>query len=222
MSTQQGLDPRSPLVLDTRELGRRPGNQRTMSFRAEAPPELGIEVLSVPEGAPVEIDLRLEAVMEGVLVTGEARADLEGECVRCLEPIEDTVTIDFTELFEYDDPDTRRSARREVEDADVEDDVRRLEDDLLDLEPVLRDAVVLALPFQPLCRDDCPGLCPECGARLADDPDHVERAHEDPIDPRWSGLQQLGDRLKEAGVATDESPEPPADPNSRPSSSPKE
>ena len=67
-----------------------------------------------------------------------------------------------------------------------------LQDDLVDLEPLLRDAVVLALPFQPLCRDDCPGLCTECGARLADDPDH---AHEAAIDPRWAALAQLDDRL---------------------------
>ena len=60
--------------------------------------------------------------------------------------------------------------------------------DLLDLEPLLRDAVVLSLPFQPLCRDDCPGLCIECGARLADDPGHQ---HEEPIDPRWAALQGL-------------------------------
>jgi uncharacterized protein len=63
-----------------------------------------------------------------------------------------------------------------------------LEGDLLDLEPLLRDAVVLALPFQPLCREDCPGLCIECGARLADDPDHQ---HEEAIDPRWATLQGL-------------------------------
>ena len=199
MSTPQGLDPKAPLVLDTRELGRRPGIQRTKTFRVDAPAELGIEVLSVPEGAPVDIDLRLEAVMEGVLVTGEATADLEGECVRCLEPIEDTLRVDFQELFEYDDADSRASARRDSDDDGLGDDVRRLEDDLLDLQPVLRDAVVLALPFQPLCREDCPGLCAECGVRLEDHPDH---AHADPIDPRWSGLQHLGDRLAEAGVAT--------------------
>ena len=70
-----------------------------------------------------------------------------------------------------------------------------LQDDLVDLEPLLRDAVVLALPFQPLCRDDCPGLCTECGARLADDPDHQ---HEDAIDPRWAALQGLTDKTEEA------------------------
>ena len=172
-------------MLDTRELGRRPGSQRTVNLTAEAPAELGIEILGVPEGSEVEFDLRLEAVMEGVLVTGTASAELEGECARCLEPIEDEVTIDIQELFLYDDS---RDAAASSDD-DEETDVRRTEGDLIDLEPVLRDAVVLALPFQPLCQDDCPGLCTECGARLADDPDH---RHEEPVDPRWAALQDLG------------------------------
>jgi uncharacterized protein len=175
----RNLDPRAPLVLDTRELGRRPGSQRKMSFSAEAPAELGIEILGVPEGSQIDIDLRLEAVMEGVLVTGTAQAGLDGECARCLAPIEDTVQVDVQELFVYDDPDHHHRGD------DQDDDVSRLEAHLIDLDPLLRDAVVLALPFQPLCRDDCPGLCVECGARLADDPDH---GHDDPIDPRWAAL----------------------------------
>nr|WP_216653533.1 YceD family protein [Nocardioides sp. zg-DK7169] len=175
------LDPRAPLVLDTRELGRRPGSQQQLTLSVPAPPDLGIEVLKVPEGAPVELDLRLEAVMEGVLVTGTAKAVLEGECVRCLEEIDDEIDVRFQELFVYDD--------LRDKDADDEDNgVSNLQDDLLDLEPLLRDAVVLALPFQPLCQDDCPGLCTECGARLADDPDHQ---HEEAIDPRWAGLTAL-------------------------------
>ncbi len=170
-------------MLDTRELGRRPGSQRQMSRTVPAPADLGIEVLRVPEGSPVELDLRLEAVMEGVLVTGEARADLAGECVRCLEPIDDELDVRFQELFMYDDSRSAQDAR-ESED----DEVSMLEGDLLDLEPLLRDAVVLALPFQPLCQDDCPGLCAECGARLADDPGH---SHEAAIDPRWTALTKL-------------------------------
>jgi len=166
-------------VLDTRELGRRPGSQREVTRTVQAPADLGIEVLSVPEGSPVELDLRLEAVMEGVLVTGTARAALEGECARCLEPISDEIEVRFQELFVYDDRDV---------DPDEELEVSTLQDDLVDLEPLLREAVVLALPFQPLCQDDCPGLCPECGARLADDPDH---AHDAPVDPRWSALAAL-------------------------------
>ncbi|HEX6246586.1 MAG TPA: YceD family protein [Nocardioidaceae bacterium] len=173
-------------MLDTRELGRRPGSQRTVSFTAPAPADLGIEVLRVPEGSPVELDLRLEAVMEGVLVTGTARAELTGECARCLEPLRDDVEVDLQELFAYEESDTAAD--------EEEDDAGRLEGDLLDLEPLLRDAVVLSLPFQPLCRDDCPGLCIECGARLAEDPDHQ---HEAAIDPRWSALRELADETDE-------------------------
>jgi uncharacterized protein len=177
--TLSSLDPRAPLVLDTRELGRRPGSQREEKRTVPAPADLGIEVLRVPEGSPVDLDLRLEAVMEGVLVTGSASAELTGECARCLEPISDEIEVRFQELFVYDDQDYS---------SEEDDGVSMLEGDLLDLEPLLRDAVVLALPFQPLCEDDCPGLCPECGARLAEDPDHT---HEAAIDPRWGKLQQL-------------------------------
>jgi uncharacterized protein len=175
------LDPRAPLVLDTHELGRRPGSQRRVSRSAPAPAGLGIDVLGVPEGSPIELDLRLEAVMEGVLVTGTARAGLAGECSRCLDPIEDEIEVELQELYAYDD---------EHDEPEDEDEEARLQGDLLDLEPLVRDAVVLALPFGPLCRDDCPGLCVECGARLADEPEHH---HGDRIDPRWAALTQLAE-----------------------------
>jgi len=118
--------------------------------------------------------------MEGVLVTGTASAAVVGECARCLEPISDEIEVRFQELFVYD---------QDV-DPDEELEVSKLQDDLVDLEPLLRDAVVLALPFQPLCEDDCPGLCAECGARLADDPDH---GHDAPVDPRWTALSALAE-----------------------------
>ena len=162
-----------------------------MELTVPAPAELGIEVLRVPEGSPVEIDLRLEAVMEGVLVTGSASAELAGECARCLEPIDDEIEVRFQELFVYDDQDYS---------SEEDDGVSMLEGDLVDLEPLLRDAVVLALPFQPLCEDDCPGLCVECGARLADDPEH---RHDAPIDPRWAALGDV--------VAVHEAPAPSED-----------
>ena len=149
-----------------------------MSRTVPAPVDLGIEVLQVPEGSPVELDLRLEAVMEGVLVTGTAHVSLAGECARCLEPITDELTVDLQELYVYED--------HALPEEDGE--VSMLQGDLVDLEPLLRDAVVLALPFQPLCREDCPGLCPECGVRLADEPDHQHTA---PIDPRWAALADL-------------------------------
>ncbi len=172
------LDPQAPLVLDVRELGRRPGAQRKLRLSVTAPAGLGTDVLGVPEGTTLELDVRLEAVIEGVLASGTTRVPLTGECVRCLEPLERALDVDFQELYAY--------AESEVED----DEASRLEGDLLDLEPVVRDAVVLALPFQPVCRDDCPGLCPRCGGRLADDPDH---RHEAEIDPRWAALAVLAD-----------------------------
>ncbi|MCK7627072.1 YceD family protein [Streptomyces sp. RS10V-4] len=171
-------------MFDTRELGRRPGALKRLSRTVEAPADLGNEVIGVPEGVPVELDLRLEAVMDGVLVTGTARAAVKGECVRCLEPLERELEADFQEMFAYPDADARTESGDDAED---EEDTLYIEDDLIDLEPVLRDAVVLALPLQPVCREDCPGLCSECGARLADDPDH----HHDAVDMRWAALQEL-------------------------------
>ncbi|MDQ3616042.1 MAG: DUF177 domain-containing protein [Actinomycetota bacterium] len=188
------LDLRAPLVLDTRELGRRPGSQRKVSFTSPAPADLGIEILRVPEGSPVEFTLRLEAVMEGVLVTGTAQAVLDGECARCLENIRDETVAEFQELFVYEERDARAHAG---------DDEARLEGDLIDLEPLLRDAVVLTLPFRPLCRDDCPGLCTECGATLADEPDHQ---HDEAVDPRWSALQELAEET-EVGTGRDIRPD---------------
>lgn len=177
------LDPRSALVLDTKEVGRRPGSMVELERTIEAPADFGTEVLQVTEGNPLEVDLRLESVVEGVLVTGSAEATATGACVRCLDPVSFPVKASFQELFAYAD---RAAHHRQVGDEEVADEYL-IEDGLIDLEPVLRDAVVPALPFQPMCRPDCPGLCSECGARLADDPDH----RHDVIDPRWAALQGL-------------------------------
>ncbi|MBA2698216.1 MAG: DUF177 domain-containing protein [Nocardioidaceae bacterium] len=170
------LDPRSPLVINTHELGRRPGSMRTLGLTVPAPTDLGNELIRVPEASPVELDLRLEAVMEGVLVSGTARATISGECGRCLEPLEGDLDAMLQELYVYAESDAR------------DDEASRLDGEFLDLEPVVRDAVVLALPYQPVCTPDCPGLCRECGARLADVPDHT---HEESIDPRWAALSAL-------------------------------
>lgn len=173
------LDPSDPLVLDTRALGRQAGSSREEHLTVPAPENFGARMVGVPTGAAIELDIRLEAVLEGVLVTGTATVPLEGECSRCLDPIASTFEADFQELFVYDD--TRSGGN-------ADDDELRLEGDFIDLEPVLRDAVVLALPLSPLCRDDCPGLCPDCGARLADaGPEH----HHDVADPRWAALRDL-------------------------------
>jgi uncharacterized protein len=175
-------------VIDTRELGRRPGSMRRLSRTVPAPADLGITVLSVPEGSELALELRLEAVMEGVLVSGTAHGRLRGECVRCLDPLAREITSEFQELFAY--PGAGHH--------DDEDDLLRMEGDLLDLEPVLRDAVVLALPFQPVCTPDCPGLCPQCGTRLADEPGHEHPA----IDSRWWVLQTMYGPQARSGQGT--------------------
>ncbi|MFE5030538.1 YceD family protein [Streptomyces sp. NPDC056683] len=195
MAPHARLDHRNPFVFDTHELGRRPGAQQRLTRTIDAPEDFGIKgVIGVPQGAPVELELRLESVMEGVLVTGTARAQAEGECVRCLEPVGQELEADFQELFSYPDADDRGRVIAEPGD-DAEDDEDRffIEDGLFDLEPVLRDAVVLALPMQPVCQDDCLGLCSECGARLTDDPDH----HHDAVDIRWAALQGLAGSMKD-------------------------
>ncbi len=175
-SPHRPLDRRSGLVLDTHDLGRRAGAMKVVRATAQAPAGLGIAVIGVPPGSPVELDVRLESVVEGVLVTGIATVEIRGECVRCLSEVSDSMEIDIQELFVY--------PGSEAED----DEASRLEGDLIDLEPLLRDGVVLDLPFQPLCREDCQGLCVECGANLNDSPDHD---HEAALDPRWEKLRRL-------------------------------
>ena len=174
-SPHRPLNPRSGLVLDTHELGRRAGAMKVVRASVEAPADLGISVIEVPPGSPVELDLRLESVVEGVLVSGSATVKVRGECVRCLGEISDELEVDIQELYVYPgvEPD--------------DDLASRLEGDLIDLEPLLRDTVVPALPFQPVCRPDCPGLCSECGKPLAEDPEHQH----DLIDPRWAALSAM-------------------------------
>jgi len=180
------LNPRLPLVFDTRELSRRPGAMLEMQRSVPAPDDLGdIDLIGIPPGRPIELDLRLESVTEGVLVTGSAHATAVGACVRCLDPMTRQVGGRFQELFAYPD---RAAHHLEVATEDEDDDeVYELVGDLFDLEPVLRDAMVPAMPFQPVCRSDCPGLCSECGAHLAEDPTH----HHDQLDPRWAALHSL-------------------------------
>lgn len=167
----------NPWTVDLRELGRRAGSLKELERTLPALAGWRVELIGVPEGAPVELRLRLEAVMEGVLVSGEVDAPVTGSCARCLEPVADTLVLDIQELFAY--PGSTTEATSE------EDEVRRLEGDFLDLGPMVRDAVVLALPLSPVCTEDCSGLCVDCGQRLDDlPPDHTHEV----LDPRWAGL----------------------------------
>ena len=146
----------------------------------------GAGLARVPEGSDVDLDLRLESVVEGVLVSGTVRARVDAECARCLEPVSWDEIADIQELFVYP-PQDARGHRVDVEAGDEEDAPPVIEDDLIDLEATVRDAVVLRLPIAPLCREDCPGLCVECGALLASDPGHRHEVQ----DPRWAALEAL-------------------------------
>ena len=175
-------DPANPWMFGTRELGRRPGAMREVRRDVPAPPDdrrIGLDVIGVPAGATIALDVRLESVSEGVYVSGTASAPLSGECARCLEALTDELTVEIGELFAYPD-----SVTDETTD---EDELPRVVGEYVDVEQTVRDAVVLALPLAPLCTDDCPGLCPDCGGRRADlGPDH---GHET-LDPRWAALRE--------------------------------
>jgi uncharacterized protein len=174
------LDPRAPLVLDTRDLPRSPGAQRAVQRAVPAPKDLGLELISVPEGSDLTLDLRLQSVTEGVYVSGTISGPLVGECGRCLRAIDDTVSVDLGELFAYENSTTDETTE--------EDEIGRVRDDLIDLEPALRDAVVLALPQNPVCREDCPGMCPDCGDPWDELP--ADHGH-DQLDSRWAELSKL-------------------------------
>src|SRR3954449_1312322 len=177
---QNHLDTRQPLVVDTTKLPRQPGATRALKRVVPAPANLGLELISVPEGSDLELDLVLTSVSEGVYVSGQVRGSLTGECGRCLNEISESFDVRIAELFAYADSTT--------EETTDEDEVGRMQGDLIDLEPAVRDAIVLTLPTNPVCRPDCPGLCPECGAHLADLPADHRNAD---VYPRWTPLPSL-------------------------------
>jgi len=159
----------------------------TFSETVPSPSRIGLDLIGIDVGAPLTLDLRIESVSEGVLVTGTVSAPTSGECARCLTPITGEVEIDLTELFAYPD-----SATDETTEAD---EIGRVggsgQPDTVDLEQPIIDAIGLALPLSPLCGPDCMGLCPQCGVPLATaEPDH----HHDQIDPRWAKLAGLLDQ----------------------------
>lgn len=170
-------DPRSPLVFDVSRLGRRPGAMQTIQQTIPCPSRIGLDLIAIQPGADLDLDLRMESVSEGVLVSGTVSAPTTGECSRCLGPVTGDVEITLTELFAY--PDSLTESTTE------DDEVGHVIDQTVDLEQPIVDAVGLALPFTPVCTQDCPGLCPQCGIALATaEPGH----HHEQIDPRWAKL----------------------------------
>ncbi len=159
-----------PFAINMRDLVRHPGEMREHDLVVDAPEKFGEGLVAVQEGTPIHEHVRLESVHEGVLVTAQIDTVASGVCGRCLIDMEQSVEVEFQELFAYSGDE---ASEHEVH------------DDHVDLEPLIRDAVVLSLPFQPVCQPDCPGLDPETGERLAENPD---RKPQETVDPRWSAL----------------------------------
>jgi uncharacterized protein len=164
-----------------------------------APADLGGTVIGVPADSRVAVAVSLESVLDGVYVTGTASARADGECVRCLDPLERVVSADLQELYLYSAPAAGGD--------DEADELPLVDGDWIDLEGLLRDSLVTALPFQPVCSPDCPGLCSRCGERLADDPGH---GHDD-VDPRWEALRGLVPAPDGAGRPLDRAADHPLD-----------
>ena len=161
---------KTPFAINIRDIARHPGEMREHDIVIDAPEQWGEGLVAVRKGTPIHQQVRLESVHEGILVTDEVTTTSVGICGRCLIDIEQSVEVEFQELFAY--------SGEEASDYEVH-------DDHVDLEPLIRDAVVLSLPFQPVCQPDCPGLDPETGERLAEIPDFEPQ---ETVDPRWSAL----------------------------------
>lgn len=158
--------------IDVRDLLDHPGFSR--EIHVALPLEgLSIELARVPAEAPIRIDVLLESVVEGILVTGPLSGVVEYQCARCLKPFSGEFRVEVTEVFAQDPP--------------PDGDEYPLGQGSLDLEPMVRDAVLLAMPFSPLCRRDCLGLCERCGG----DRNAGECSCPPAVDPRWEALGRL-------------------------------
>jgi len=180
----------NPFILNTHELPRRAGELKEYELDIEAPTRIGVPLIAIPEGDVIEADIRLESVTEGVLLSAEIYAVAIGECIRCLDTVEVVVDRKIQELYRYEPTNEKgRKKKRDDEDLDLDmEDELQMEGDLMNLETPIIDAIILTLPVNPLCSEECLGLCPDCGAKWEPLPEN--HAHE-VIDARWSGLEKL-------------------------------
>ncbi|MBF0698304.1 YceD family protein [Actinomyces bowdenii] len=175
------------LVIDIVDLPRPAGSVKSLHLSTPAPAQLGNEVIGVLEGSDLDIEVTLTSMDEGVLAQARAQCRIHGECVRCLRDLDEERTVSIDELYFLPEA---IEAQRAQGDEEAED-LLELGETTLDLEPALRDAIIPTLPLRPLCRPECPGLCPECGERMEDLPaDH----HHEVIDPRWAALAGFMDQ----------------------------
>jgi uncharacterized protein len=162
--------PRSPFVVQLAEVLAVPGRQHELVL-AGTLPGIGLSTSRVPDDAVVALTATIEAQGQQVIVQGVVAAPWEGDCRRCLDPVGGELAVELREVFEPNP---------------VDGETYPTDGETVDLQPVLRDVLALALPLAPLCREDCPGPDPEDHPVLAEEDDG-----EAPSDPRWAALDQL-------------------------------
>lgn len=183
-------------AIDVSRLPRQAGSMLDISREISAPADLSVAMATVVEGSTIELDATVESVVEGIWLSGTADIEVRAECSRCLDPLEWSESVSLEQMYRYPATDARGLL---VEDADHEDDPEpEVVDDTIDIEPALRDAIVLALPLAPLCQPDCGGLCSRCGERIEDGVPHDHPSG----DPRWAALEGLLDSPSEGSNST--------------------
>jgi uncharacterized protein len=167
----------TPLIVNVVELLRWPGTTKDVEISiASTDLEFGESRIT---DAPVDIALHLESLSNGVTVNGTTTASWLGECRRCLAPISERMTIELSELYQQFPDDSE---------------AYKIENDQINLLPMVRENLLLAIPLGPLCREDCPGFCPHCGQDLSEGSCSCDNTVSD---PRWAALESLKGSLKD-------------------------
>lgn len=188
----------SAWAVSVAQVASRPGQTKLIDAVFPAPSGIGDNIIGVREGADVSVTGSFDSIVDGLILTAHINAPVQAECTRCLKPIERDWGVDVTAFFPYDSPEDSRNNKEEVDiiaGEDESEDTYPLSRDgaFADLEALLRDTLVEALPLQPLCRDDCRGLCPQCGIDLNEHPDH----HHETTDLRFAALADLKAQLEQ-------------------------
>lgn len=189
----------SPWAVPVAQIAGRPGQSKQLDRTFPAPSGIGDEVIGVTEGDDVAVSGNFESIVDGLIFTGRITAPAHAECTRCLKPIEHDWVTDVTAFFPFTDSRDSHGDRNgdEVDiiaGEDESEDIYPLSSDgaFADLEALLRDSLVEALPLQPLCKPDCLGLCSQCGLNLNEHPDH----HHDVTDIRFAALADFKAKLE--------------------------
>lgn len=196
----------TPWSISISQLSLKAGQTQTIDNEVmPAPSGIGDDLVGIPEGTDVTISGMLESLSDGILFTGTISAPFDSECARCLEPIHETLTVSPVTFFTYENEAGAGAGANE--DVDILAEQDETEDTYplnpqsiyLNMEALIRDALAQALPLQPLDREDCLGLCPQCGLNLNDHPDHKHEV----VNIQWAALEGLKAQLEAAAGAGD-------------------